>query len=183
MLSLSRETILIHTSSCHSSICRKHVKVSFVWIFLKYQNRSVVTPWMTTLIVSWASTCLVIVQYTNPVPLIQLLISNILWCDGHLFKQQTRSRSNESFFFYLTIKTYTECNLVYILKAILKCKRIPECRHRLPCNRRQKCTLKWFIMQKWAFQVRFSHAIFVISIKWDHSNKIYSYRNPQFVWN
>ena len=36
------------------------------------------------------------IQYTNPVLLIQLLISNIVWFDGHSFKKQTRSTSNES---------------------------------------------------------------------------------------
>ena len=74
---------------------------------------------MATLIVSWSSTCLVIglrIQYKNPVLQIQLLISNIRRFEGLLFKQQTRSTSNESYFI---LTAYTERNLVYILKQFL----------------------------------------------------------------
>ena len=113
---------------------------------------------MATLVVSWASTCLVIVhgiQYTNPVLLIQLLISNIIWFDGHLSKQQTRSTSYKSYCIYLNIISYAERNLVYILKTIFKCKRITKCRHHLLCNKRQKCTLKWSIVQMEVFQISF----------------------------
>ena len=49
----SRAIILIQTSSYHSSICRKQVKISFIWLFLKHQVRNIVTPSMATLIVSW----------------------------------------------------------------------------------------------------------------------------------
>ena len=114
---LSREQLfwftLLYTSPAYAEN-----KWRLVWYdFLKYLIRNIVTPWMATLIVSWASTCLVIVhgiQYTSPVQLIQLLISNIIWFYWHLFKQQTWWTSNESYFIYLNMTAYTERNLIYI---------------------------------------------------------------------
>ena len=58
----SRAMILIHTSSYHSCICRKQVRISFVWLFLKHQVRNIVTPSMATLIVSRVTGILLILR-------------------------------------------------------------------------------------------------------------------------
>ena len=52
----SRAIIVIHISSYYSRICRKEVKINFVWLFLKHHVRKIVTPIMATLMVSWAQT-------------------------------------------------------------------------------------------------------------------------------
>ena len=49
-----RPTVLIYTSSYHLSTYRKQTKINFGRILLKQWNRNIVTPWMVTLIVSWA---------------------------------------------------------------------------------------------------------------------------------
>ena len=78
---------------------------------------------------------------------IQLLISNIIWFDGYLCKQQIRSTSSKSYFIHLNIIEYTERNLVYISKQFSNAKGSLNGCHHLLCNKRQRCTLKWSTMQ------------------------------------
>ena len=58
-----RPTVLIYPSSYHLSTYRKQTKINFGRILLKQWNRNIVTPWMVTLIVSWAT--VIEKQYTE----------------------------------------------------------------------------------------------------------------------
>ena len=85
-----RPTVLIYPSSYHLSTYRKQTKINFGRILLKQWNRNIVTPWMVTLIVSWA-----------------LVISKVQWYSsaGNLNFMRYPSQNLENYFSKISCKS------------------------------------------------------------------------------